>query len=466
MKKSNANYVEASESPLSIETMSLSRWKEVGPSDQQRAWLRLQKKSIETNDFFYMAGENGNVQSVTIVWDEKTMDRRAWMWLGAQMAQDLPTGVYQWQAPDFIDPLGLELWQLGWGQASYEFDRYKKSQRLEPLAQLVVQPSQRERLLVKLKAQFTTRDLINTPAEDMGPQDLAAQARELAKEFSAHLRCIEGEDLLTENYPSIFSVGKGSDRAPLLIDLTWGDTSNPLVCLVGKGVTFDSGGLNLKPDRGMLLMKKDMGGAAIVLGLARMIMESQLPVRLRVLIPAVENMVSGNSFRPGDVLKTRKGLTVEVTNTDAEGRIVLSDALTEAVSMGPDVVIDVATLTGACRVALGPELPGCFTPSDDLAQSLETAGLKAGDPVWRLPLWSTYKAGLGSTVADLSNSASNGMGGAISAALFLKEFVGNFGNWIHLDAYGWAPEAKPGCPVGGEATGQRALYQFLADRYL
>jgi leucyl aminopeptidase len=378
---------------------------------------------------------------------------------------ELPFAEYQIETSDLIESQGLELWQLGWGMASYEFSRYKKSSRNEALAQLVVNTDLAKNLETKLRAQFQTRDLINIPAEDLGPQDLAHFSKELANEFSARCELIYGDELLSKNYPSIFHVGKGSMREPVLIDMSWGDSSDPLLCLVGKGVVFDSGGLNLKPESGMLLMKKDMGGAAIVLGVARMIMETRLPVRLRVLIPAVENMVSGASFRPGDVIKTRKGLSVEITNTDAEGRVVLSDALYEAVAQGPDLVIDVATLTGACRVALGSELPGCFTPNDNLAKGLEEAGRKVGDPLWRLPLWSSYKSALGSNVADLSNSAANGMGGAITAALFLQEFVGTFKNWIHLDAYGWSSEAKPGAPLGGEATGQRAIFQFLEDRY-
>jgi leucyl aminopeptidase len=344
---------------------------------------------------------------------------------------------------------------LGWALGSYAFGRYRKARGFASLAW----PKGADRGAVARTAQATrlVRDLINTPAGDMGPAELAAAARKLAKAHGARLSVIVGDALLKHNYPAVHAVGRASDKAPRLIDLRWGK-KGPKVTLVGKGVCFDSGGLDLKSAAGMKLMKKDMGGAAHVLGLASMVMSAGLPLRLRVLVPAVENSVAGNAFRPLDVLKTRKGLTVEVGNTDAEGRLILCDALAEASRDKPDLLIDFATLTGAARVALGAGLPALFCNDEALAQTLLDEGLAHHDEIWRLPLHQPYRKGLDSQVADLNNISNAPYGGAITAALFLEAFVAPGTPWAHLDVMAWNPSASPGRPQGGEATGLRAVY--------
>jgi leucyl aminopeptidase len=344
---------------------------------------------------------------------------------------------------------------LGWALGSYAFGRYRKARGFASLAW----PKGADRGAVGRTAQAVrlVRDLINTPAGDMGPAELAAVARKLAKAHGARLSVIVGAALLKHNYPAVHAVGRASEQAPRLIDLRWGK-KGPKVTLVGKGVCFDSGGLDLKTAAGMKLMKKDMGGAAHVLGLASMVMAAGLPLRLRVLVPAVENSVSGNAFRPLDVLKTRKGLTVEVGNTDAEGRLILCDALAEASREKPDLLIDFATLTGAARVALGTGLPALFCNDETLAQTLLDHGLARHDQLWRLPLHQPYRKGLDSQVADLNNISDGPFGGAITAALFLQAFVAAGIPWAHLDIMAWNPSASPGRPQGGEATGLRAVY--------
>jgi len=299
----------------------------------------------------------------------------------------------------------------------------------------------------------------------MLPDVLAAAASDLAARHGASCQVTVGEDLLARGYPLIHAVGRASAVAPRLIDITWGQADRPKVTLVGKGVCFDSGGLDLKPASGMALMKKDMGGAATVLGLAHMIMAADLPVRLRVLVPAVENAVSGNAFRPGDVLTSRQGLTVEIGNTDAEGRLVLADALSDAVTEKPALLIDCATLTGAARTALGPDLPALFTDDEELAIDIARAAQVTHDPLWRLPLWRPYRKMIDSKVADMNNSGDSPFAGAITAALFLKEFVGAETPWAHLDLYAWNPSERPGRPQGGEALAQRAIYQLITDRF-
>jgi len=312
---------------------------------------------------------------------------------------------------------------------------------------------------------FLARDMINTPAEDMGPEQLATAAKTVADAHGAALNVIVGDDLLHQNYPTIHIVGRASHRAPRLIDLRWGKESAPMVTLVGKGVCFDSGGLDLKTHEGMLQMKKDMGGAAVMLGLAQALMAAGTPIRLRVLIPAVENSVSGNAVRPLDIVRTRSGKTVEIGNTDAEGRLILCDALAEADSEQPDLLIDCATLTGAARVALGPELQAMYCDDDAVADALLEAGAETGDPLWRMPLWRPYRKELDSKCADLNNVAKGAFAGSIIAALYLAEFVSATTRWAHLDIMASNPAAKPGRPEGGEATGMRALYAYLRRRY-
>ena len=361
---------------------------------------------------------------------------------------------------DTLDPSD---WCLAWGLGAYRFRRYRKPTR-EPATLIWPDGVDRSTITATLEATYLTRDLINTPANDMGPLELAEAAVGLADAFGATCEVIEGDALATANYPMIHAVGRASANAPRLIDLRWGDPAAPTVTLVGKGVCFDTGGLDLKSAANMLLMKKDMGGAAHVLGLARLIMATGLKVRLRVLVPAVENAVSGNAFRPSDILNSRKGLTVEIGNTDAEGRLVLADALTEASADRPDLLIDFATLTGAARVALGTDVPALFANDDGLAGDFATAAEAARDPLWRLPLWGPYNDLLKSDVADISNTGSTPFGGAITAALFLQRFVGNGIKWAHIDLMAWNRSAKPGHPKGGEAMGLRAAYRLIADR--
>ena len=315
------------------------------------------------------------------------------------------------------------------------------------------------------QAVFMVRDMINTPAEDMGPGDLARTALEVFKARGGQGRVLEGDLLLDNNFPAVHRVGRGSLRPPLLADLSWGEGDAPKVTLVGKGVCFDAGGLDLKTAQGMRDMKDDMSGAAHALGLARMIMEARLKVRLRVLIPAVENMPSGNAYRPGDIIKTRQGLRVEVTNTDAEGRVILSDALTEGASEQPEIMIDFATLTGAARVALGPDLPAVFSNRPDLAQDLVKVGDRIGDPAWQMPLYKPYRKMLDSVAADIRNANTDSpMGGAITAALFLAEFAGEETPWIHLDIPGFNSKPGPGRPKEGDAFGLRACFELIRKR--
>ncbi|RUY52869.1 leucyl aminopeptidase family protein, partial [Mesorhizobium sp. M7A.F.Ca.CA.001.12.1.1] len=312
---------------------------------------------------------------------------------------------------------------------------------------------------------FLTRDLVNTPTSDMGPEDLEQAVRTLAARHKAEVSVVKGDDLLDRNFPMIHAVGRASAGAPRLIDMRWGQQGAPKVTLVGKGVCFDTGGLDIKPSSGMLLMKKDMGGAANVLGLASMIMAAGLNVRLRVLIPAVENSIAGNAFRPGDVLASRKGITVEIGNTDAEGRLVLADALALADEEEPQLLVDMATLTGAARVALGPDLPPFYTSDEALASDLAAASVAAEDPLWRMPLWRPYDAKLSSKIADINNVTSDGFAGSITAALFLKRFVEKTEGWAHFDIFAWNPADRPHGPAGGEAQGIRALERIIAKRY-
>ncbi|RTM12428.1 MAG: leucyl aminopeptidase family protein, partial [Bradyrhizobiaceae bacterium] len=304
----------------------------------------------------------------------------------------------------------------------------------------------------------------NTPSNDMGPEQLAAAAQALASEFGASFACTIGEEL-EKHFPLIHAVGMASNRAPRLIDIGWGDPGHPKVTLVGKGVCFDTGGLDLKPSSGMLIMKKDMGGAANVLALARMVMDAELKVRLRVLIPAVENAVAGNAFRPLDIFTSRKGITVEIGNTDAEGRLVLADALALADEEKPDLLIDLGTLTGAARVALGPDLPPFYTDDETLAADLSRCAVKENDPLWRMPLWPPYDSWLDSKTATITNAPSGGFAGSITCALFLQRFVEHARSWLHVDIYGWTPSAKPARPEGGECQAARALYTLLSERY-
>ena len=354
---------------------------------------------------------------------------------------------------------------IGWALGCYQFAKYKSAKPRKVPTLVWPENAEKGRVKAMYDAVTLVRDLINTPADDMGPAELAAATRRLGKKFKADVRVITGNNLLKQNYPTIHAVGRASDDPPRLIDLRWGKDHHPKVSIVGKGVCFDTGGLDLKPAAGMLRMKKDMGGAAHALALASLIMELRLPVRLRVLVPAVENNVSGNAYRPSDVIKTRKGITVEVGNTDAEGRLVMCDAIAAADFEKPDMIIDFATLTGAARVALGTDLPAMFTNTDELAVELETAGVDVDDAVWRLPLWNPYRGLLKSEVADINNVSEGGFGGAITAALYLQEFVSDGTPWAHFDIMAWNTRARPGRPIGGEAQSLRAVFEMLERRY-
>jgi leucyl aminopeptidase len=381
------------------------------------------------------------------------------LFLPGRLPQQLPSGVYRFAN----DPHDGRLAALAFALGAYRFTRYHKSEGRKIKLDLP-QSIDREDLERVVEAVTLVRDLVNTPANDMGPVDLEEAARTLAAEHGAGVRATVGDDLLRENFPLIHAVGRAAARQPRLIDLTWGETNHPRVTLVGKGVCFDSGGLDIKPESSMLNMKKDMGGAATALALAHMIMSRKLRLRLRVLIPAVENSISGAAFRPRDIYTSRKGITVEIGNTDAEGRLILADALTLADEDNPELIFDFATLTGAARVALGPDVPPFFTDDDQLADKLMAHAAAENDPLWRLPLWRPYDEMLESKVADINNVGSGGQAGAITAALFMRRFV-SAKSWAHFDVFAWSPRSRPGRPEGGDCQAARAIYALLAARY-
>lgn len=382
------------------------------------------------------------------------------IWALGALPASLPAGSYYLACEG--EPEQLERLGLGWALGSYQFNRYRE--RPAPTASLAL-PASCDLAHIRRLAAATNlvRDLINTPAEDMMPEHLAAAAEQVAQKYGASFEQIVGDELLSRNYPTIHAVGRASTHPPRLLDLRWGDPAHPKLTLVGKGVCFDSGGLDIKPASGMRLMKKDMGGAAHVLGLAQAVMDAGLPVRLRVLVPAVENAISGNAFRPGDVIRTRQGLSVEIDNTDAEGRLVLCDALSEAATEAPALLIDFATLTGAARVAVGTDMPAYFCTDRQLAARLLEQADREQDPIWQLPLHQPYRELLDSKIADLVNSSSGGYAGAITAALFLQEFVPAGMAWTHFDLMAWNTRSRPGRPEGGEAMGLRAVYAYLRD---
>ncbi|NEQ55640.1 MAG: leucyl aminopeptidase family protein, partial [Leptolyngbya sp. SIO3F4] len=383
-------------------------------------------------------------------------------WTLGNLPKSLPTGTYA-LGDTFTDHDATRLY-LGWQLGSYSFDRYKLKKA--GLIATLQAPENADILYVKAttEATYLVRDLITTPSNNMGPDQLEETARSLADRYEAKINVIAGGDLVIENYPMIYAVGKASTRAPRLIDLRWGNPDAPKVSLVGKGVCFDSGGLDIKSASGMRLMKKDMGGASQVLGLAQMIMEIGLPINLRVLVAAVENSIAGNALRPLDILTSRKGTTIEVGNTDAEGRLILADALWEASSEDPDLLIDCATLTGAARVALGTELPAFFCNDEQTKAALISAGTAVDDQLWNLPLHKAYRSMLDSPVADMNNIASGSYGGSITAALFLQEFIQTDIPWIHVDFMAYNLRSLPGRPEGGEAMGMRALFELIKQR--
>jgi len=382
-------------------------------------------------------------------------------WCLAKAAESLPEGSYR------VAGRGPGPAVLGWLLGQYRFDRYRKEAKgAGPRLLLTDEPARIAENVLVAESTFLVRDLVNTPAGDLGPAELEAAAEALAEECGAKVSVTAGQ-ALAEGYPMVAAVGAAAapGREPRLIEMEHGDRRHPKIAIVGKGVCFDSGGLDLKPASGMRLMKKDMGGAAHALALARLVIKSRLPVRLQLLIPAVENAVSGAAFRPGDILRSRKGLSVEIGNTDAEGRLILGDALAKASEAEPELILDFATLTGAARVALGPDLPALFANDDKLAEDLLAAGTGVSDPLWRMPLWAGYEEMLASDIADLGNMAEAPFAGAVTAALFLQKFVPPGMVWAHLDTFAWRPAAKPGRPKGGDALGLRAVWAMLAKRY-
>ncbi len=440
------------------------------PVDRDRfpAWLAEQERATERwvrgsgfeptgNRALVVPGEDGAPAFVLLGHG----DGGLWAWSAA--AQRVPPGRYVIDAA--MEPEDATAAAIGWALETYTFDRYLTQSKPSPARELVWPiGADRDEARRVLEAIQLVRDLVNTPAEDLGPADLAAAARALGTRYGARTTITRGPRLARE-YPAVHAVGRGSAREPLLVDLRWGEPRHPRVTLVGKGVCFDSGGLDLKNAAGMLRMKKDMAGAAHVLGLAGMIMDAKLPVRLRVLVPAVENMPGPGAYRPLDVIRMRKGITVEVSNTDAEGRLILADALAEADREKPDLLIDMATLTGAARLALGTELTPYFSTEKKAADDLMRLGRKVRDPLWRLPLHRAYRRHLESKVADIKNAPSIALAGAITAALFLREFVTDTERWLHLDIFGWSEHPRPGRPLGADATGLRALWALLNERY-
>ena len=426
-------------------------------TDHDRAWLRTTGFMADPGSFAFLPAREGKEARV-IAGISSTES----VWAYAGFPASLPEGKYRIDSA--LDRNAATDAAQGWALGSYAFTRYKAAKRAFAT---LVWPPEADRAEVERVTHgvFLARDLINTPAEDMGPDELAAAARELANYAGATCAVIRGDDLLRANYPTIHAVGRASIRPPCLIDIRWGDPTAPKVTLVGKGVCFDSGGLDLKPAAAMLQMKKDMGGGAVVLGLASALMAAGAPIRLRVLVPAVENAVSSNSIRPRDIVRTRSGKTVEIGNTDAEGRLILCDALAEADSETPALIIDCATLTGAARIALGPELQALFCNDDGVAEGLLEAGVVTGDPLWRMPLWQPYRRLIDSKVADFNNVSDAGYAGAVIAAVYLAEFVRATTPWAHVDMFGYNAKDRPGRPEGGEATGLRAVYRYLRERF-
>jgi leucyl aminopeptidase len=424
-----------------------------------RAFADAAEFNPEAGHHLLLPGTNGQIGGVLLALDKPT-ERTRNPFLPGKLAALLPAGIWRFETP----PPNPRLATLAFALGAYRFMRYRK---FDPKDVRLELPSGVDgvELTRIVEAVFLVRDLINTPSNDCGPAEIETAARALAERFGASIRSVIGDELLRENFPLVHAVGRASSRPPRMIDLTWGDPKNPKVALVGKGVCFDTGGLDIKSDSAMLLMKKDMGGAANALGLAQMIMDAKLPVRLRVVIPAVENSISVDAFRPGDVWTSRKGVSVEIGNTDAEGRLILADALALVDEDAPDLLVDFATLTGSARVALGPDLPAAFTEDDGLAAELAHHAAAEADPCWRMPLWRPYQSMLESKIADTNNVASGSFAGAITAALFLSRFVGRADSWVHFDLFAWNPSAKPGRPEGGEAQTIRALYALLTARY-
>ena len=453
-------FVDRSSSSLPVQFVGQSQWGAwlKAQSATRRAWIESLGIAGSSGDVAVLPGDDGKASGAVHV-----IPNAPTLWDFGALASKLP--VATWRLEGETAPVSMTDVAVAIGLGAWKFERYRATKSKSGPRFVWPADADRKRATATIEAISMARDLITTPSSDMGPAELAAAAQGLAKAHKARVKVIVGDDLLKQNYPTIHAVGRASTRAPRLIDLTWGKASHPKVTLVGKGVCFDTGGLDLKPAAGMLMMKKDMGGAATVLAVASMIMATNLPVRLRVLVPAVENSVSGNAFRPMDVITTRKGITVEIGNTDAEGRLILCDALHEGASEKPAMMVDCATLTGAARVALGPDLPALFCNDDKLANALIAAGEAVTDPMWRMPLYAPYRQMLSSKVADINNVSAGAFGGSITAALYLKEFVSDDVPWAHFDMMAWNNSSRPGRPEGGEAQVARAIYRTIADRF-
>ena len=423
-------------------------------SESTRRWLEAQGFTGAAGSHALLPGTEGLAGAVLGIADPK--DPFAW----AHAPTALPVG--DWHMTDDLDPEARDALHLGWGLGSYRFGRYRDAARAP--ARLVADID--ADIAAQLAACVRARDLINTPTEHMGPDELEAVVRGIAQTHGADLDVLAGDDLLAHNFPAIHAVGRASHRAPRLIVLHWGRHDHPQIVLVGKGVCFDTGGLDIKAAAGMRNMKKDMGGAAHAIALAELIIARALPVRLTLLVPAVENAIGPNAYRPGEVISTRRGLSVEIDNTDAEGRVILCDALTYAAEQSPQLILDFATLTGAARIALGPDLPALFSNDDALANDWLAAGAHSFDPLWRMPLHRPYNRYLSSGIADLANGSSSAMGGCITAALYLDKFVPADQAWAHLDVYSWNDNDRPGRPAGGEAQALRSCYAMLKARYV
>jgi leucyl aminopeptidase len=447
--------------PLTVVTKDRLRAWLSEASERERNWLTSTGFSAEQGKIALLPDENGRLARVVVgLGGESEPD--AGMWALAGLPEALPEGSYRIETvPDGADPTRLA---LGWGLGTYTFARYL-TKKAAATALVWPEGADRDRVERLARAVFLARDLANTPAGDLGPAELAAEAVRVAKAAGAKHRVIVGDELLAENYPTIHAVGRAAAQPPRLVDIVWGEAAAPKVTLVGKGVCFDTGGLDIKTASGMRLMKKDMAGSAIVLGLAQAIMDANLPVRLRVLLPLVENAVSGNAMHPMDIVRSRKGLTVEIGNTDAEGRLILCDALAEASTEKPELLVDMATLTGAARVALGPELAALFCNNETLAQGLLEAARTEEDPMWRMPLWRPYRKMIDSKIADINNVSESPYAGAVVAALYLQEFVEPDIPWAHFDVMAWNLQSRPGRPEGAEATALRALYAHIADQF-
>jgi leucyl aminopeptidase len=444
---------------VGIEKEVFAAWLKGQPATM-RAWVESSGFTAKPGQTSLVADAKGKLTHVLV-----GVEKHDGLWAYAGLPDALPPGTYRIDAR--FEPAAATTVSIGWALACYRFDRYKADRGKDKPFPALVWPAGVDRGMVErtARAAALVRDLVNTPAGDMSPADLAAAAGQVARRHKARITTTVGDALLRRNYPTIHAVGRAAAVPPRLIDITWGRAGAPKVTLVGKGVCFDTGGLDLKTADGMLRMKKDMAGGAQALALGSMIMDAGLDVRLRVLVPAVENSVSGNSYHPADVIKTRKGITVEVNNTDAEGRLILCDALADADDEKPALVIDFATLTGAARVALGTELPAMFCNDDGVAADLHRLGGEVSDPVWRMPLWKPYRRLLDSKVADISNVSEGSFGGAITAALYLQEFISASTAWVHLDIMAWNTASRPGRPAGGEAMGMRACYALIAERF-